>query len=244
MILPNDVFMYLLQFLSFDSVRKLCQTCKTYHYYGTSPKYLTAWKSLMNYTYGCDHDFINYLTYVRYIKELDEVEKAMIYWYNDPELFSQVDLKNKFFALFLLKKKEARNYLPSVSNRYFIKFMNGNQLTLRELNMMLSIISKSGSIRGVEFMLNNGAILDPKHPKVICEAVRRNHIKMIKHLLFIRKAPPSRIAFYIACRDGHLDIIKCLFNANISVSLEYGIKQAAKYGQLEIVEYLMDRDVR
>ena len=187
-----DIFLKLVTYLPFRDVASICQTNKFYHEYCTDPKYNIRWKNLIDNTFKHIYDYpniltrlwtklnydkdntYNYIIYTQLVKLLDPITQLMIYHkqgdmvnFNDNEKFNNTQ---RFLAMFLLGNVDKmKEYLPPNDDEYlpFVSWVEGKELSQKNLNDMLIEISKQGNPLGVKLLLEKEAEVHAKTEKAV-----------------------------------------------------------------------------
>jgi len=259
-ILNIDLFAKEITYLPFDTVKSLCQTDQQLHEYCTNPRYSNVWKSLIDnafsntdYQNGLEsllekYGGYNYLVYVNLIKSLDEISKAMIYW-------RQGDIKNfdnsspeNFLALFLLgKKREMYFYLPKTKWKLFIDMLNGKKISDDNMDWMLKIMIKYGSLSGTKYLLSKGANPFNIKDKYLINNSMKGNLNMVKFL--VEQGANIHINDELALRQAtkwnRLNMVKFLIEkgADINIGNGYLAEEAIKWGNLSILKFLIEKGI-
>lgn len=191
-----DLFAKEITYLPFEAVVNLCQTDKRAHEYCINPRY-NVWKSLTDNAFSWLTDYkekleplykkygeYNYLVYTNFIKTLDKVSQAMIYYrQGDIDKYDNIPSYAKFLAMFLFgKKDEMEKLLPKVLGfKYFIDFLDGKEINI---NLMMSPMIASNCITGVRYLISQGADINYiSYDTAIDTAVIYKHLDMINFLI-------------------------------------------------------------
>jgi len=198
--LPVDLFIQQITYLPFEDVTNLCQVNTKFHEYCTNAKYANNWRLLIKNTFSQLDDYetnleellkkyggYNYQVYTNFIKTLDPVTQAMIYYkQGDMKSFSKLTKTQKFLAMFLLGNKEdmIKYDIFPLPSRIFLKIINKNPvLPVRELYGAMSVMIREGSLAGVKYLVKEGALVDKNSMIQLANIYgKRNIVKYLESL--------------------------------------------------------------
>ena len=196
--LPVDLFIQQITYLPFDDVTNLCQVNTKFHEYCTNARYANNWRLLIKNTFSQLDDYetnleellkkyggYNYQVYTNFVKTLDPVTQAMIYYkQGDMKSFEKLDTIEKFLAMFLLGNKEGMDKYIIPKSQIFWKIINKNPvLPARELYDAMSTMIQRGSLVGVKFLVKERALVD-KNTMIHLANIygKRNIVKYLESL--------------------------------------------------------------
>jgi ankyrin repeat protein len=106
--------------------------------------------------------------------------------------------------------------------------------------------SENGYLEVVKELVKKGADVHAGNDIALIEASYAGHVEIVKFLL-ANSANINAIddedecALSLACETGHIDIVKILFNdANIHVNVDELFILASRFGQVEVVKFLLE----
>ena len=204
--LPVDIFIKSITYLPFKDVVNICSSNQKLRSFCNDPNYNIHWKALINSTFnktynyqenlvkiwnrlGLNENTYNYRVYTQFVKLLDPITQLTIYnTQNDMNSFNDLKFndRQRFLALFILKKKELRSYLPS---DYYLPFidmldmLDGEKISQNNLNRMMVEIARKGSPLGVLMFLEKGANIHTFDDLALRWASENGHMETVKLLL-------------------------------------------------------------
>lgn len=202
----------------------------------------------------------NYLVYVNFVKLLDPVTQALIYYrQNDTDSLNQLSKEVKYYASFLLgNMREMMKNTPESLGRgvdmLMLKLFSGRTLgqnDQRFLNTLaFSMISK-GYLPMVKYLIEeHGFDIHRDSDRAIMEAAGYGHLDLVKYLISkganIRSYVPglrnNERPLLAAIRHGHLDVAKYLVSVGSNIRDEDGfvLIEAIDFSRPEIAKYLVE----
>lgn len=198
--LPVDLFIQQITYLPFDEVTNLCQVNTKFHKYCTNAKYANNWRLLIKNTFSQLDDYetnleellkkyggYNYQVYTNFVKTLDPVTQAMIYYkQGDMKSFEKMDIIIRFLAMFLIGNKkgmEKYKYYPIPSGTFFKIINKSLVISKRELYDAMSTMIQRGSLAGVKYLVKEGALVDKNNMIQLANIYgKRNIVKYLESL--------------------------------------------------------------
>jgi len=219
--LPVDLFIQQITYLPFDDVTNLCQINKQFQEYCTNSKYGNNWRLLIKNTFSGLDDYetnledllkkyggYNYHVYTNFVKNLDPVTQAMIYYkQKDMKSFEALSRRQKFLAMFLLgNKQEARKYLIQGYSFYF-ELLDGHNIATQARNDILKTMISENSLTGVKYLLKKGAIADGF---IFSQIIKEDRLRILKYLIESGVDFDKNFLIQLANIYGKRDIVKYL----------------------------------
>ena len=261
-----DIFLMQLSYLPFREVINMCQVNTKYHNYCTSYTYNNRWKAIIDNTFSNVYNYENkldkiwqdlgyekgkydYMVYVNLIQYLDPITRLMIYYqqkdidnFNDTEYTTE----QRFLALFLIGDKNLIKYLPKKPiYENFVKLLNGNVLLADDLYDMLFIMIKYGNVKGIKYLVEQGADIRSHNDWTLRDAAHYGHLEVVKYLINqgLDVNLRNTEALRQAAIQGHLEIVKYLVEqgAYIHAQDDGALESAKENGYLEVVKYLIEQ---
>lgn len=221
--LPIDLFIQQVTYLPFNDVINLCQTTEKFQDYCTNPKYTNNWRRLIENTFSGLDDYetnleellkkyngYNYHVYTEFVKLLDPVTQAMIYYkQGDMKSFEKLTTNQKFLAMFLLGNKNEMKkdsdlswYMP------FYRILNRDPvISMSDFNVAMRLMVYEGSLTGVKVLIKEGALV---YDDLIKSAVAHNHLKIFKYFVESGVKFDKISAIHVANFYGRKDILNYL----------------------------------
>lgn len=266
--LPVDLFFQLMTYLPFEKVKFLCSSNTQFHNYGINPRFLTKWKSLIDFTFSEVYNYsdllseipanlqgkYNYLVYTRLIDKLDPVSQLIIYYrQNDLESFhsKKYTQEQRFLALFMSNQKtEIANCCKKllIKSKYyhpFIDMLYGKTVSQKMLNRMAICLARKGSMKGLLLMIEKGASIRDIRDAVLSEVSKDGHLLVIKYL--VEQGANIHLrgdeALQKASQYGNLPVVKFLIGkgSNVHADHDRALREASLYGHLPTVKYLIEQ---
>lgn len=282
--LSSDIFFKEITYLPFDEVKNLCKVNRQMYDYCTNDRYRNQWKSLIDNTFSSIEGYqekldtllkkygtYNYFVYTGFVKFLDPITQAMIYYrQGNRQNFEDFTQKQKFLALFLLNKKdEITKYLPNDKYQPFIDMLNGKDIPEDIRIKMLTEMIQEGNIKGVKIFKsvirnNYYAVM----PRAIDNATKKGYLDVLKYLYentwenivrgaamkyynidlikyFIKIGENIDSLFLNAVIGGNIDSVKYLLDkgADIHASNNRAIKLADEHGHYGLVTFLLSNGI-
>lgn len=194
--LPIDLFIQQVTYLPFNDVINLCQTTEKFQDYCTNPKYTNNWRRLIENTFSGLDDYetnleellkkyngYNYHVYTEFVKLLDPVTQAMIYYkQGDINSFNNFPSTQKFLAMFLLGKKiEMQKYSDLSWYMRFSRILNKDPvISLKDFDEAMRLMVYEGSLTGVKALIKEGALVNDS---LIRSAIAHDHLKILKYFV-------------------------------------------------------------
>ena len=261
-LLPIDIFIKIITYISFNDVKVLCMTNKKLHNYCTN--YNNRWKLLIYNTFSSIDDYNNilkqvqndldcecdYLVYTKLIEYLDPITQLMIYYRQNNKLFDSDNYNafQRFLSLFLLGEKNiVANYLNHEGNIYIsddhlpiLDLLNDLPVEKDVLNWMLVEMASEGCLKGIKYLVSKGA---DSNNDIACVCASENgHLPVVEYLVQngANIHANNNSALNWASQNGHLEIVKFLHKegANIHVQDDKAFRWASKNGHLDVMKYL------
>ncbi|AGF85031.1 repeat protein [Moumouvirus goulette] len=115
-----------------------------------------------------------------------------------------------------------------------------NRLT-HILSSGIIFASRNGHVDIVKYLCLNGGRYDYEMCYALRKACNYGHINIVKYLLGLIGLVNSYLSAYGATKNGHLDILKLLYNhgTNLRDKNDELLTIASEFGHLEIVKYLI-----
>jgi len=271
--LPVDVFIQQITYLPFKDVVSVCSANQRLRNFCTNPNYRTNWKRLIDNTFqntvegyqdklnqlwnklGSSKGTYNYLVYTQLVKLLDPVTQGMIYYLQgDMESFNQLTQRQKFLAMFLLKKPgEMEKHLPHEifedMDYFFLRVTEllegGHKLDQIDLNQMLRVMALEGNRKGIKYLVERGADIHTLNDKALRIASGKGHLDVVKYLVEqgANVHANHEDALKKASKRGHLDVVKYLVEqgADIHANDDAAVRGASRGGHLDVVKYLIEQ---
>lgn len=207
--LPDDILIKEITYLPISDIVSFCQTNKRIYNIclGETPRHKIAWKGLIqdafgdqpNYReilqelsleFGCDEVCYNYWVYANFVKRLDPVVQAMIYYrQNDQKSLDEMKGDGnpfaKYYASFLLGNKEemnkiyrkyitspkppGRDYYPFVFN-YLKKLLKDGRLDRDKLETLLVGSLSVNSPKLTKYIISKG--INPSNVRLYIDQIR------------------------------------------------------------------------
>lgn len=234
--LPNDVFMEIIKYLSFDDVINIASSNSKFHSICFNTKYTNKWKLLIDNTYSDIYDYekklnkiwklynlkkgtYNYIVYTQLIKFVDHITKLIIYYKKCDNKFyngNKLSKVRRFLAMFILGKtkemEKHKTYIMDGQSGYnYFSLLKGNTIQSNDINWMLIMMAIHGNIRGIKLFEQKGFDFHFKNDTVINYACQHGQLEVVKYLIKMGfKFKDLEHSIYITCINGHLKIVKYL----------------------------------
>lgn len=272
--LPPDLLAKQITYLPFRDVGSLCRINQRLHDFciANTERSQIIWKNLIQNAFsnttnyennlrrlsrkycGTDRCY-NYLVYVNFIKLLDPVTQAMIYYrQNDKESLDTLSNEVKFFASFLLGNiNEMKNNLePGWNMSVYSLSMEVLKPSMEpeEKTKLLVEVTKKGYFPMIKYLIDSGADVNTNNGFLLIWAVEKKNSPLVRLLLGkgANIHAQNDSALMAAIDSESVTMMKYLLQkgADVNMGRDYPVRWAAGTGRLDLVKYLINlgADVR